>query len=93
MIKPDNKCPEVDPRGLIYESFRIEDVTMAQCRSIFFDWAMGDGGSAGKRNEIEALLSAYSDEFPDHPMTKVLREGQGSAASARRRGGWRARRA
>ena len=37
------------------------------------------------------LLATYAPDHPDHPMTEVMREGQQSIATPRRRGGWRAR--
>ena len=27
--------PETDPKGLIYEAYRIENITPAECRTIF----------------------------------------------------------
>ena len=30
----------IDPRGMIYESYRIEAVSIEECRMIFLDWAM-----------------------------------------------------
>ena len=29
-----------DPKGLIYESYRIPDISPPECRSIFLDWAL-----------------------------------------------------
>jgi hypothetical protein len=31
---------EIDPRGMIYESYRIEGISLEECRMIFLDWAM-----------------------------------------------------
>ena len=43
--------------------------------------------------EVAALLDLYGGTAPDHPMTRVLREGKDSITTApRRRGGARARR-
>ena len=45
------------------------------------------------REEIAALLAHYGPAHPDHPMTAVLREGlEPTAATPRRRGGWRSKR-
>jgi hypothetical protein len=30
---------EADPKGLVRESYRIEGITLGECRSIFVDWA------------------------------------------------------
>lgn len=80
-----------DPRGLIREAYRIDDIGMTECRSIFFDWALsrpeGDEAEA-----ISAMLVDYGADAPDHPMTAVLREGLvGAAPPAGRRGGRRGR--
>jgi hypothetical protein len=80
-----------DPRGLIREAYRIDDIGMMECRSIFFDWALSrpddDEGTA-----ISALLVDYGADAPDHPMTAVLREGlAGAARPSGRRGGRRGR--
>lgn len=74
-----------DPRGLISEAYRM-DLGPEDCRTIFFDWALGLPGSAGPA-EIAALLAHYGPQHPDHPMTAVLREGldRPSPPPARRR--------
>jgi len=51
-----------DPKGLIRESYRIEGIGMAECRSIFLDWALSlpDGADAGagelRRAQVGELL-------------------------------------
>lgn len=80
-----------DPRGLIYEAYRIEGVTGPDCRTIFLDWALGHGVGADQGPALETLLAHYGPQFPDHPMTQVLREGLTTAAKPARRGGHRAR--
>lgn len=62
-----------DPRGLIAEAYRM-DLGPEDCRTVFFDWALGLPDPAG-RDEIAALLAHYGPRHPDHPMTAVLREG------------------
>ena len=34
------RLDEADPKGLIRESYAIEGISDAECRSIFMDWAM-----------------------------------------------------
>lgn len=80
-----------DPKGLIRESYRIDGITLSECRTIFLDWALSlpleqDTGAA-----IKGLLARYAEDAPQHPMTQVLREGQGGMTAPRRRGGWRGR--
>lgn len=75
-----------DPRGVIREAYRLE-LGEPECRSIFLDWLLGMGAGTGQ-DEIRALLNRYGSAQPDHPMTRVLREGLGTGAAPRgRRGG------
>lgn len=85
------KGDPLDPKGLIFEAYRIEGITAGECRSIFLDWALSlpDGMDAG--NVISELVERYKEERADHPMTRVLLEGQMKSAAPRRRGGWRSR--
>ncbi|CUH53017.1 hypothetical protein J7382_08300 [Shimia sp. R11_0] len=80
-----------DPKGLIHESYRIEGITAAECRSIFLDWALSVPEGIDSRDAIEVLLSAFAAQAPDHPMTQVLQDGRVKMANPRRRGGWRSR--
>lgn len=82
---------QMDPKGLIRESFRIDGIDMAQCRSIFLDWALGLPGGVDNRDAMQRLLARYEDDQPDHPMVAVLREGLAEVVQPRRRGGWRSR--
>lgn len=80
----------VDPKGLIRESFRIDGIGDAECRSIFVDWALSlEAGTP--QGAITALLERYSDQAADHPMLAVLREGLAAGPKAGRRGGRAAR--
>lgn len=83
---------EFDPRGLIGEAYAIENIVIEECRSIFFDWALGRADTPEAAEQIAALLATYGEAHPDHPMTAVLREGlPGMAAPTGRRGGRKAR--
>ncbi|MEM0934958.1 MAG: hypothetical protein AAGJ91_03510 [Pseudomonadota bacterium] len=82
-----------DPKGLIRESYRIEGITLAECRSIFMDWALSLPSETPPATAIEDLLGRYGAGAPDHPMTQVLRAGRAAPGKPARRGGWRARRA
>jgi len=82
---------ETDPKGLIYESYRIEGITPEECRSIFLDWALSLPAGADTANTLRLLLDRYGASAPDHPMTRVLSEGLETPAKPRRRGGWRNR--
>jgi hypothetical protein len=77
----------LDPRGLIFEAYRIEGIEPPSCRAIYLDWALGLPAEADGRAATAALLARYAPEHPDHPMTAVLREGvEAEARPAGRRG-------
>ncbi len=81
-----------DPKALIFEAYRIENITPAECRSIFLDWALGIPDPQTTNAALRDLIERYGNANPDHPMTKVLHDGLSSVATPRRRGGWRSRR-
>lgn len=83
---------EIDPRGLIAEAYRIEGIGLPECRSIFLDWAIGLPADTEAAVLVPALLAHCGSSAPDHPMTRVLREGLGTARPPARRGGYKARR-
>ncbi|MFD2739414.1 hypothetical protein ACFSUD_07545 [Sulfitobacter aestuarii] len=80
-----------DPKGLIRESYRIEGITKAECRSIFLDWALSLPLESDTGAAIRRLLAHHGAGAEAHPMTEVLKEGLGGMAAPRRRGGWRSR--
>lgn len=86
-----SKGDRIDPRGLIFESYRIEGISAEQCRSIFMDWALGVPQGQDPVPLIRALLDRHAQGHEDHPMTKVLRAGLEPPSATGRRGG-RARR-
>lgn len=81
----------IDPKGLIRDSYRIEGISASECRSIFLGWVLGVAAGADTQDQISQLLSHYGVKFPDHPMTRVLKEGQKKSVSGRRRGGRKGR--
>lgn len=86
------KGDENDPRGVIREAYRMEGIGAGDCRSIFLDWALGLPAEPPPETRIAALLGQYAPDYPDHPMTDVLRAGLERPAAGGRRGGWAARR-
>ena len=78
---------EADPKGLVRESYAIEGITHWECRSIFVDWALSLPVGADTSAAIEILLDQYAKDAPDHPMSKTLVEGLGTAEPPKRRGG------
>jgi hypothetical protein len=85
---------EIDKRGLIFESYRIEGIVIEECRSIFLDWALGAPDSASMQEHLSILMEEYGAANPDHPMTQVIKEGlRNSEGPKRRRGGRLARQA
>jgi hypothetical protein len=79
-----------DPKGLIFEAYRIEGITAGECRSIFLDWALSIPGDAEQRVLIEGLLARYGSAA-EHPMTAVLQSGLAEPRQKGRRGGRAAR--
>lgn len=79
-----------DPKGLVRESYAIEGISDAECRSILMDWALSlDGVEA--QDAIPVLLAQYGADAPDHPMTALLHEGLGQPVGPRKRRGRLAR--
>lgn len=80
---------DADPKGLIRESYRIEGITLGECRSIFIDWVLSLPVGANTTVAIHHLLGHYAE--PDHPMSGVLREALITPETPKRRGGRAAR--
>ncbi|MBI1172813.1 hypothetical protein GC209_15570 [bacterium] len=78
---------KADPKGLVRESYRIEGISLAECRSIFIDWALSLADDVDPTAAIGALLSHYGKAAPDHPMTATLTAGLETPSAPRRRGG------
>ena len=83
---------DLDPKGLIRDSYRIEGIEEPECRSIFLDWAISRPDGREATDVVALLLDRHGKDFPDHPMTKVLEAAMHPAMQAVRRGGARARR-
>lgn len=83
----------MDPRGLIREAFRIEGIGPEDCRSIFFDWAMGLAPGTDAAAAAKALRAHHADAPDGHPMIALLQQaeteqsagGRGRASRRRRR--------
>ena len=82
MQKGDLAC---DPRGLIYEAYRIEGIDEVSCRPIFLDWALGVPADEDTITHIKTMLDHYGQDWPDHPMTGLLRAGLDKMTTPRRR--------
>ncbi|RLK10914.1 hypothetical protein [Ruegeria conchae] len=80
-----------DHKGLIREAYRIEGITLPECRSIFLDWALSLPADRDQQQAVSSLHSIYSARAEYHPMTQVLAEGLQTAQAPKRRGGWRNR--
>lgn len=89
---PRRQDDAADPRGLIYEAYRIEGIGEAQCRSIFLDWAIGVPAGENEVAHIRDLLERHGSVQPEHPMTGVLRDALEAPKGTGRRGGARGRR-
>ncbi|EEB84174.1 hypothetical protein [Roseobacter sp. GAI101] len=80
-----------DPKGLIYEAYRIDGISKSECRSIFLDWALSLPLDTSTGPSIRQMLQKYGTDAPTHPMTEVMEEGLKGMAAPRRRGGWKSR--
>ena len=78
---------DVDPKGLICESYRIESITLPECKTIFFDWAIQVPVGTDPAVYIKFCISYYEDVMPNHPMTSVLKAALAPAPQNIRRGG------
>ncbi|MBN2761001.1 MAG: hypothetical protein JXQ79_10900 [Rhodobacteraceae bacterium] len=78
-----------DPKGLIRESYRIEGISDAECRSILIDWALSLPDGLDQKTALTEQLALHEAQNPDHPMTALLREGLNTTAkrSGRRKRG------
>jgi len=81
-----------DPKGLIRESYKIDGISDAECRSILMDWALSLPDDMPQKQALEELQTQYEPDAPDHPMTALLIEGQARLATSGRRGGRSGRR-
>lgn len=82
---------DIDPRGMIYEAYRIDGVTLEECRMIFLDWAMNTP-QGDMTAYLRELLTEYEAANGDHPMTRVITDGlKASDNAGKRRGGRTAR--
>ncbi|MGI3167804.1 hypothetical protein ACRARG_01545 [Pseudooceanicola sp. C21-150M6] len=88
---PEAKNPN-DPKGLIRESYRIENIGEAECRSILMDWALSLPDEIAQLDALTALLAQYGVAEPDHPMTRLMQEGLAPMTRGGRRGGRAGRR-
>ena len=77
---------EGDPRGLIYEAYQMDGITTQDCRSIFFDWALGLKSELDPMEELSIIYNIYAGENPGHPMNAVLEEGLSKFSSKKTRG-------
>ena len=61
------KEDEFDPKGLIFEGYRIDGSTKSECRTIFLDWALSIPIEADQKTMIQVLLNRYWAD--GHPMS------------------------
>ena len=78
-----------DPRGLIHEAYAIEGIGPEECRSIFFDWAIGLEPGLDTVAAAKTLHADLAGKDPGHPMSVILAEAARGAAPARGRAGRR----
>ena len=64
-----------DPKSLIHESYRIDGISDAECRSILIDWALSLPDGQDQKTALADQLALNEARNPDHPMTALLRAG------------------
>lgn len=78
-----------DPRGVIAESYHIEDLDEGAAKDIFLSWALSDAPSDPEvmKEALLRLWERFEPEYPDHPMTLLLAQSQNRSErrSSRRR--------
>ena len=85
------RIEEADPKGLVRESYRIDGITLGECKSIFVDWALSLPVDAPMKDALRALIAHYALPEPDHPMSGVMEAGLLAPEAPKRRGGRAAR--
>ena len=79
-----------DPRGLIYESYRIEGIGKSECRSIFLDWAIGVPIGQDSSEFVRKLLGRFGAGIPRTPYDRRVESSLGPNG-ARWTARWRSR--
>lgn len=82
----------IDPKGLIYEAYRIDGITEAECRTIFLDWAISVPPGLDLSECAKELFDEYGTGNACHPMTRIISDGTRKAEPPRRKGGRNVRR-
>ena len=81
----------LDPKNLIAESYRMDGLTLDECRSVFLDWALSLSDDVDAVAVLPELMARHSADDKDHPMTQVMQDGLQRMSGPKRRGGWRSR--
>ncbi len=76
-----------DPKGLVRESYAIDGITEAECKSIFIDWALSLKAGVDPTEALRVLIALYGPGRDDHPMTGILTQALTAPTSPKRRGG------
>ena len=94
MAESGPDAARADPKGLIRESFRIDGITLGECRTIFLDWALSLPDGVLPADAMRTVLDIYAPAGEhgrrDHPMVVVLTEGLAAADRVPVRRGGRA---
>lgn len=78
---------DADPKGLVRESYAIENITEAECKSIFIDWALSLKPGIDPMPALGFLIGHYGAGREDHPMTVILTAALSAPENPKRRGG------
>ena len=70
----------------------MDNIDEKECRTIFLDWVINTRPGDDIPTMLHGFMKEYGEAAPEHPMTRVIREGLGRPGQPRgRRGGasWR----
>ena len=59
LTTPTHRTNPNDPKGLIRESYRIDGIGEAECRSILVDWALSLPEGVTARDALAALIVVF----------------------------------
>ena len=80
-----------DPSDLIHQAYRIEGIGAAECRAVFFDWALGLDDGVDMAAAAKTLHTDLAGINPDHPMSGLPAEASLGVTPGKRRSGRRGR--
>ena len=79
----DGELAGADPKGLIREAYAMPNITEAECRTVFLEWAMTLHSDVDAIQALRILLAHYQPDHAGHYMTSLIAQGVDARRSAR----------